>query len=172
MLPQKIPGQSISTADRFKRSGPFFVAFFPFFPLFNNLETIHFFTFQRLSKLRLFVIMLVSGAERPDEIASSNRPRLPSPGSDKRTTLPPGGPFVIGAAGHRCFLPGVWNSDRRAGGIAPAVLLRFSRISNRIRRERPPCRSPDSNHFRFQREKGPPRSGRPKCLGDQGFRDA
>ena len=96
MLPQKVPGQSISTADRFRRSGPFFVAFFPFFPLFNNLETIHFFTFQRLSKLRLFVIMPVSGAERPDEIASSNRPRLPSPGSDKRTTLPPGGPFVIG----------------------------------------------------------------------------
>ena len=73
-----------------------FVVFFLFFPLNDILETIHFFTFQRLSKLRLFVIMPVSGAERPDDIASSNRPWLPSPGSDKRTTLPPGGPFVIG----------------------------------------------------------------------------
>ena len=113
--------------------------------------------------------MPVSGAERPDDIASSNRPRLPSLGSDKRTTLPPGGPFVA-ASGRgqtrdwwvvlddsrvkppdrslayarrmefgpdglclklleqnrptgRLLTLAVWNSDRRAGGIAPADQL-------------------------------------------------
>ena len=53
------------------------------------------FTYVRLSKMGGFAIMSTAGISSLLVIASSNRFRLPSPGSDKSTTLPLGWYFCF-----------------------------------------------------------------------------